>query len=99
MTANQIWVDFNEFDPSRRVIPISKRSIDEFERTGQKVREGAVVRVYMEDLDETGERDDLVAEGIARFDSALGRWLAVELGEIHHTSELTAGHRAEELIG
>lgn len=63
-------------------------------------REGMLLRLYDADADPGGNRDDLVAEGVAHYDAGRGHWVAVLDGQsIRHVSEVTGqpGHWAADV--
>jgi hypothetical protein len=93
MDESRIYVDFNEMPTANEVL-LSK-SDTEVDSSGKTIHfvEGMQVSVYMDDQDEHGSPDNLIAEGIARRNhhggwTAAARWLVVisERG-IRHESE------------
>jgi len=93
MDESRIYVDFNEMPTANEVL-LSK-SDTKVDSSGKTVRfvEGMPVSVYMDDHDEHGSPDNLIAKGIARRNhhggwTAAARWLLVisECG-IRHESE------------
>ena len=91
-----IWVDINEWDSAIRSVPIPPLSVRALEAYGLRLREGMVLHLYSDDLDDQGRRDDLIADGVAHHDASAERWMAVDLGPIRSVSELgdeaTADH-------
>lgn len=93
MNEDRIYVDFNEMATSNEVL-LSKydTKVDSGGKTVQFI-EGMSVSVYMDDQDEHGNPDHLIAEGVARRNyhgdwTAAARWILVisERG-IRHESE------------
>lgn len=66
------------------------------EAYGVRLREGMVLHLYSDDLDDQGRRDDLIVDGVAHHDPSADRWMAVHLGPLRNASELgdeaTADH-------
>ena len=88
MPIPRIWVDINEWDSGARSVPVPPVSVRTLEAYGLRLREGMPLHLYSDDLDDQGWRDDLVADGIAHFDTTTDRWIAVRLGHIRNVSEL-----------
>lgn len=93
MHESRIYVDFNEMPTASEVL-LSK-SDTKVDSSGKTIHfvDGMPVAVYMDDQDEHGCPDNLIAEGIARRNhhgswTAAARWLLVinERG-IRHESE------------
>ncbi len=93
MHESRIYVDFNEMPTASEVL-LSK-SDTKVDSSGKTIHfvDGMPVAVYMDDKDEHGCPDNLIAEGIARRNhhgswTAAARWLLVinERG-IRHESE------------
>ncbi len=88
MPIPRIWVDINEWDGDTRSVPIPPVSVRALEQYGGRLYEGMARHLYSDDLDEQGQRDDLVADGLAHYDASTDRWIAVNLGPIRNVSEL-----------
>jgi hypothetical protein len=93
MNEPRMYVDFNEMPAATEVL-LSK-SDSKVDSSGKTIHfvDGMPVSVYMDDEDENGKPDNLIAEGIARRNhhggwTAAARWLLVidERG-IRHESE------------
>lgn len=91
MSAKQqrIYVDFLKTDGSGRLLLSSLGTREDLERYGITLNEGLLLQLYTDDADDEGNRDDLVIEGIAHFDEANNRWVAIiDRDAIRHKSEL-----------
>ena len=86
--ALRVWVDLNEWDHVERSVPLPRNSIEALKRQGIAVREGLVLHLYSDDLDDNGQRDDLIVDGVAHYDRERECWLAGSLGPIRNASEL-----------
>jgi len=93
MNESRIYVDFNEMPTANEVL--LSQSDTKVDSSGRTIRfvEGMPVSVYMDDQNEHGSTDNLIAEGVARRNhhggwTAAARWLLVisERG-IRHESE------------
>jgi hypothetical protein len=60
----RVWVDFGKTDDERRLRLTARDTREDLERLGIQLREGLRLEVYSDDLNDAGERDDLIAEGI-----------------------------------
>jgi hypothetical protein len=86
--ALRVWVDLNEWDHVERSVSLPTRSIAALKRLGITVREGLVLHLYSDDLDDNEQRDDLIVDGVAHYDRERARWLAASLGPIRNVLEL-----------
>ena len=75
MSEPRIYVDFMKTDDEGRLLLTCIGTRRDLEAQGILLSEGVVLHVYSDDLDEHGNRDDLVAEGIVRRDSVGGQWV------------------------
>lgn len=95
MSEPRIYVDFMKTDDKGRLVLTCIGTRRDLEAHGIQLREGLVLHVYSDDLDEHGKRDDLVAEGIARFDPANDRWvLEIDHNAIRNASDNRAAVRS-----
>jgi hypothetical protein len=90
-----VWVDFNKAmfnDPSHRKIGVilsAQGSVKDLSCQGIELRERMVLHVYSDDANESGERDDLVAEGTVEFDKGLKVWVVwIDRTQIRHVSDV-----------
>jgi hypothetical protein len=85
----RVYADFNDLLGSpRRLWLDTVGARQDLERQGLELQEGLRILLYDHDLDDEGERDDLVVEGIVSLDRATGRWCAfIDPGAIRHASE------------
>lgn len=90
-----IWVDFNKSmfaDPARQKIGVlltPRGTLNDLAKYGIELREGMVLRVYSDDADEAGERDDLVAQGVVEFNTQVNSWvLWIDSEQIRHVSQV-----------
>lgn len=92
MSEPRIYVDFMKTDDEGRLLLTCIGTRRDLDTQGIQLREGLVVSVYSDDLDEHGNRDDLVAEGTARFDAANHRWvLEIDRAAIRNASDKKGG--------
>jgi hypothetical protein len=88
MSEHRVYVDFMKTDDEGRLLLTCIGTRRDLETQGVQLREGLVLCVYSDDLDEHGNRDDLVAKGVVRFDPANRRWvLEVDREAIRNASD------------
>ena len=93
MKRPQFYVDFNELLESD-LVALSARD-EKLSSTGEKIllREGLVIDVYSDDLNDKGEPDNLIASGVVERNSSSGwakeiRWCCrIDAQGIRHESE------------
>ena len=71
----RIFVDFMKTDDKRRLLLTTVGTRQDLTKYGIELRDGLVLSVYSDDLDAKGNRDDLIADGIVRFDAEQQRWV------------------------
>jgi hypothetical protein len=102
MTANsetkgiRVWADFNGLFRGGQVLCLSHRDTSVGEDGKEVVlRQGMVVTAFMEDLDENGNRDDLIASGTVEpppdwLRCRGSKWvLIVDENGVRHESDVT----------
>ena len=91
-TRNRIYVDFLKTDGHRRLLLTTVGTTTDLHRLGIVLAEGLRLSLYSDDLDDAGQQDNLVVDGIAHYDEQRNRWVAViDWDAIRHESEELAG--------
>ncbi len=93
MKRPQLYVDFNELIESDLVA--LSASDEKFSPTGEKIllRDGLLIDVYSDDLNDRGEPDNLIASGVVERNSSSGwakeiKWCCrIDAQGIRHQSE------------
>ena len=86
---SRIYVDFMKTDAHGRLRLICIGTKQDLAKHGITLAEGMRLRVYSDDADERGRRDDLLAEGVVHYDAEADEWvLALDPGSLRHESEL-----------
>jgi hypothetical protein len=85
----RVFADFNDLLSSpRRLWLDTVGAREDLERQGLELREGLRLTLYDHDLDDAGNRDDLLVEGVVSRDPESGRWMAIiEPDEIRNESD------------
>jgi hypothetical protein len=87
--THRIYVDLLKIDGHRRLklTPVGTR--EDLDRLGIVLVEGLSLRLYSDDLNDEGERDDFIFDGVAHFDESTETWVAaVDWDAIRHESDL-----------
>jgi hypothetical protein len=81
-----IHFDFNRTGTAETIGLDHPAVLAELARQSVELRDGLILNLWDEDGNEQGERDDLVATGVVRFEASSDRWL-LEITGWSHQSE------------
>jgi hypothetical protein len=86
----RIYVDFlNTGGQANQVVLDRAGMLSDLERQGIVLREGLVLHLSSDDADESGQRDDLVVDGVAHYDVRKKRWVATyDRAALMHEADL-----------
>jgi hypothetical protein len=88
MSQRKIYADFHNLDDSNRLRLTCAGTREDLERQGIELREGLVLTFYMDDADDRGEPDELLAEGVVQYDERQSTWVAsVDWAAVRHASD------------
>ncbi|HTU91429.1 MAG TPA: hypothetical protein VMF69_15210 [Gemmataceae bacterium] len=88
MTVPKIYADFHNLDDSNRVRLTCAGTLADLSRQGIELREGLRLTLYMDDADDCGQPDELLADGVAHYHSEEQSWVAsVDWDTVRHASE------------
>ena len=88
MVRPRIYADFRNADSQGRVRLNCTGTIEDLAEQHVELREGMQLTLYSDDLDDQGQLDELLAEGIASFSKEEHCWVAIiDWNAIHHASE------------
>ena len=74
---------------ANQVVLDTAGTLSDLERHGIVLREDIVLRLYSDDADESGQRDDLIVEGVVHFDDQSGQRVAIyDPTAFRHESDL-----------
>ena len=92
MVKPKVYADFHNADAHGRLRLNCVGTIEDLARQGITLREGTPLTLYSDDLDASGQPDELRAEGVASFSEDEHCWVAtINWSAIRHASE---EHRA-----
>jgi len=77
MNTPRIYADFQNLDDHNRLRLNCAGTSQDLARHGIELREGLVLTFYMDDADDRGQPDDLLADGRVEFNTEEGCWVAV----------------------
>jgi hypothetical protein len=81
-----VWGDFNA-SVAPDGIRLMPKTLREIEELGLQLEEGLVLNVWDEDVNEHGDRDDLIAVGVIEREDGSGEW-TLQFTECGHESDL-----------
>jgi hypothetical protein len=88
MAHPKIYADFHNADPQGRIRLNCTGTIEDLAQQQIELREGLVLTLYSDDLDDEGQLDELLADGIVSFSEEEHCWVAaIDWKAIHHASE------------
>ena len=87
----RVYVDFQNTDLLGRPRLTCVGTKQDLARQNVELREGMVLTLYSDDLDDDGHPDPLEVEGVATYSKAEERWVAViDWSAIRHASDMTS---------
>lgn len=88
MPLTRIYADFHNLDDSNRLRLTCAGTWEDFSRQGIELREGLHLTFAMDDANDSGLADDLIADGVTHFDQEQQCWMAsVDWTTLRHASE------------
>ncbi len=86
--APRVYADFQNLDDSNRLRLTCAGTTADLARQDLELREGLVLIFYMDDADDQGQPDELLAEGVVQYDEADRNWVAnVDWSAVRHASQ------------
>jgi hypothetical protein len=83
----RVYTDFHNADAAGRVRLNCAGTVQDLARQNISLREGRVLTLYSDDVNEDGEPDDLEVEGRVTYSGEEHTWVAViDWAAIHHAS-------------
>jgi len=88
MSGTKVYADFHNLDDFNRLRLTCAGTTADLTREGIQLREGLVLTFYMDDADDQGRPDELLAEGVVEFNETERIWVAqVDWSAVRHASE------------
>lgn len=97
MGKTLIYSDFHKTDDQGRIILTCQGTLKDIEKQGIVFQKGLSLTFYMDDGDEDGNTDNLLANGVVDYDHINNRWVAVidEMTFRHSSDEIATGVKSE----
>jgi hypothetical protein len=97
MFPAKVYADFQNLDNQNRLRLTCAGTAEDLARQGIKLKEGMVLTLYMDDADDRGEPDELLAEGIVHYNEQEQSWVAsIDWSAIRHASDDPTANGAAE---
>lgn len=88
MPTPRIYADFQNLDDYNRLRLTCAGTREDLERQGIELREGLALTFYMDDADDQGHPDELLAEGVVHYHDEERCWVAaIDWSAIRHASD------------
>ena len=93
MRKPKLYVDFHNADSQGRIQLNCVGTVEDLSRQKVELHEGLVLTLNSDDLDEKGELDELLVEGVVSFSEEEHCWVAsIDWTAIHHASVVRDSH-------
>jgi hypothetical protein len=88
MGKPRIYADFHNADAQGRIRLNCVGTREDLSQQQVELREGLALTLYSDDLDDKGQLDELLADGIVSFSEQEHCWVArIDWTAIHHASD------------
>jgi hypothetical protein len=88
MSQPRIYADFHNLDDDNRLRLTCAGTLKDLERHGIELREGLRLTFYTDDADAEGRPDDLLVDGVVRYDEGQRCWVAqADWQHLRHASQ------------
>ena len=88
MDLPRIYADFQNLDDNNRLRLTTAGTFEDLARNNIQLREGLKLTFYMDDADEQGRPDDLLADGTVQFNQEQECWVAaIDWSDLRHASD------------
>lgn len=91
MVTPRVYADFHNADALGRLRLNCVGTLEDLSQQQVELREGLILTLYSDDLDEAGQLDELVVDGVVSFSAEEHGWVAaIDWAAIRHASERPA---------
>lgn len=88
MVKPKVYADFQNADAKGRVRLNCTGTVEDLSKQQVELREGLVLALYSDDLDDKGQLDELQVDGVVSFSAEENCWVAaINWPAIRHTSD------------
>src|SRR6266478_5074232 len=93
MVQPRVYADFHNADTKGRVRLNCSGTLEDLSKQQIELREGLVLTLYSDDLDDKGQLDELLVDGVVSFSEEEHGWVAtIDWAAIRHASEGRGSH-------
>lgn len=93
MRKPKVYVDFHNADSQGRIRLNCIGTVEDLSQQPVELHEGLVLTLYSDDLDEGGELNELLVDGVVSFSEEEHCWVAaIDWTAIHHASAVQDSH-------
>jgi len=93
MVKPKVYADFQNADPHGRLRLNCAGTVEDLSEQQVELREGLLLTLYSDDVDEKGALDELLVEGVASYSEQERCWVAsINWDAIHHASDGQSSH-------
>jgi hypothetical protein len=88
MIKPRVYADFHNADAQGRLLLNCMGTMEDLARQHLHLREGLVLTFYSDDLDDQGQLDEVMVEGVVSFSEEEHCWVAaIDWAKVHHASD------------
>jgi hypothetical protein len=88
MKLHEIYGDFHNLDDENRIRLTTLGSLSDIARLGIQLRDGLALTITADDADDDGNSDDLMADGVIRYNEKEKCWVAqIDWSKVQNRSE------------
>lgn len=88
MKKPKVYADFHNADSRRRIRLNCVGTTEDLSRQRVELREGLILTLYSDDLDDNGRLDELLVDGVVSFSEEEHCWVAaIDWDAIRHASD------------
>jgi len=92
-----VYADLNKYDHQSRVILTTIGTRRDLEKHNIVLEDGLALTFYMDDADDQGNEDNIIFDGVVRYDEENARWVAaIDWENFRHESDLRASIDPED---
>jgi hypothetical protein len=90
MVKPRVYADFHNADSQGRLRLNCIGTIEDLAEQNVHLRDGLLLTLYSDDVDDEGQPDELQVDGVVSFSEAEHCWVAaIDWAAIHHASEIS----------
>ncbi len=100
MRKPKVYADFHNADSQGRIRLNCLGTVEDLAQQQVELSEGLALTLYSDDVDEKGQLDELLVDGVVSFSEKEHCWVAaIDWTAIHHASDGGGGRGGESHCG